>query len=157
MDRLKELRKEKGYSQAQLAQFLHIGESVVARWELGHTTPTPAQLVKLCAVLGCKPRQLFGCCDSASIPVFDGEYIKLTDTAFDCSEKCGDFGIVLGSSLSPRFCKGDICYFTIGISADKDDVVFAMDKDCNGTVTMQKDVFDDGKIVAVCTALHQKL
>ena len=159
MDNLKNLRKEKGYSQAQLAQFLHIGESVVTRWELGQTTPTPAQLIKLCMLLGCKPRSLFSLedCTENSVPVFEGDYIKLSHIPFDCSEKNADFGIVLSKDLSARFCIGDVCFFTISNHCKADDIVFAIDSECNGTVTPQKYIPADMKTIAVCTALHQKL
>ena len=159
MDNLKKLRKEKGYTQEQLAQFVHTGTSVVARWELGQTSPTPAQLLKLCSLLGCKPRQLF-CCENYSensVPVFEGDYIKLHHIPFDCSEKGADFGIVLNRDLSARFCDGDVCFFTISDCHRQEDIVFALDKDCNGTVLRCCDLAEDMKIVAVCTALHQKL
>ena len=68
-----------------------------------------------------------------------------------------DFGIVLNRDLSARFCDGDVCFFTISGCHRPEDIVFALDKDCNGTVLRCCDLAEDMKIVAVCTALHQKL
>lgn len=45
--RLKELRKEKGYTQEQMANILEIGQSAYAKWENGKTEPSFESLVKL--------------------------------------------------------------------------------------------------------------
>ncbi len=44
-ERLKELRTEKGLSQMQLANELHISQSAIAKWELGKTEPTATAII----------------------------------------------------------------------------------------------------------------
>lgn len=44
-DRLKELRKERGISQMQLAKELKLSQSAVAKWELGKTEPTASAII----------------------------------------------------------------------------------------------------------------
>ena len=46
-DKLKQLRKEKGFSQAQLAELLFVSRSTVAKWENGLGLPGPESMVKL--------------------------------------------------------------------------------------------------------------
>ena len=46
-ERLLELRKEKGISQAKLAQELQVSYSVVCYWETDRSEPTAPNLVKI--------------------------------------------------------------------------------------------------------------
>lgn len=46
-DRLSELRKEKGVSQAELARKLQVSYSVVCYWESNRSEPTAPNLVKI--------------------------------------------------------------------------------------------------------------
>ena len=46
-DRLLELRKEKGISQAKLAQQLEVSYGVVCYWETDRSEPTAPNLVKI--------------------------------------------------------------------------------------------------------------
>lgn len=45
--RIKELRISKGLSQMQLANFLNISQSAIAKWELGKTEPTASAIIAL--------------------------------------------------------------------------------------------------------------
>ena len=54
------LRESKGLSQRKLAEDIGVSPGEVARWELGATTPTTADLVALADVLGCSMDALFG-------------------------------------------------------------------------------------------------
>jgi len=47
---LKIVRKEKGFSQLQLAEFLHISPSIVAQWELGEKEASAGQVIFLCRI-----------------------------------------------------------------------------------------------------------
>ncbi|MBE7090377.1 MAG: helix-turn-helix transcriptional regulator [Clostridiales bacterium] len=46
-DRLKELRIEKGISQADLGKLVDISKMAVSHWESGHSEPSIAQLISL--------------------------------------------------------------------------------------------------------------
>lgn len=58
--RLKELRKEKGYTQEQMANILEIGQSAYAKWENGKTEPSFESLVKLVDLFEVSLDWLFG-------------------------------------------------------------------------------------------------
>lgn len=49
-DKIKDLRKEKGYSQEQLAQELYVSRAAVAKWEAGNGIPDIENLKKLSSV-----------------------------------------------------------------------------------------------------------
>jgi len=51
--RLKECRDIRGVSQKALAQTIGVNETTIIRWEKGQTSPTVAQVAKLCSALGC--------------------------------------------------------------------------------------------------------
>ena len=53
-----ELRKRIGYSQAQLADVLHVSQSAVSQWELGITIPKTRRAVQLAEILGCSVGEL---------------------------------------------------------------------------------------------------
>lgn len=53
MDRLKELRLERGLSQQQLAKQIETTQSNIGRWENGINEPTSSQLIKLANYFGC--------------------------------------------------------------------------------------------------------
>lgn len=47
MNRFKELRKEKGLTQFELAQQLNIDQTTISKWELNKALPDTAMLIKL--------------------------------------------------------------------------------------------------------------
>ena len=49
--RLKELRKKQGLSQASLAQQLGMTQQAVGKWERGTATPDPQTIAKLAEIL----------------------------------------------------------------------------------------------------------
>ena len=59
-ERLKELRKEKGYTQEQMANILEIGQSAYAKWENDRTEPSFENLIKLADLLEVSFDWLFG-------------------------------------------------------------------------------------------------
>lgn len=62
-ERLKELRKEKGLSQMELAKLTGLSQSSIGRWELGRTEPTASDLIKLEDFFGESVEYLLGLTD----------------------------------------------------------------------------------------------
>ena len=62
-ERLKELRKEKGLSQMELAKLTGLSQSSIGRWELGRTEPTASDLIKLEDFFGASVEYLLGLTD----------------------------------------------------------------------------------------------
>ena len=55
---LRELRKQRGWTQAELAEALGVTDLTVRRWELGQTTPSVYHVKKLCDLFGKSPQEL---------------------------------------------------------------------------------------------------
>ena len=62
-ERLKELRKERGLSQMDLALATRISQSAIAEWELGKTEPTASALIILSEFFGESTDILLGLTD----------------------------------------------------------------------------------------------
>lgn len=58
--RIAALRKEKGYTQKQLAELLHVTDKAVSKWERGDSYPETGMLVPLAAALGVSVDTLLG-------------------------------------------------------------------------------------------------
>ncbi|MBT9776081.1 helix-turn-helix domain-containing protein [Clostridium sp. MCC353] len=58
--RLKELRKESGLTQNQLAQFLETDQSMITKLENGTRNLTVSLIDKICSLFGCTDRYLMG-------------------------------------------------------------------------------------------------
>ena len=57
---LKQLRKEQGLTQAQLANVLQVHQTAVSQWECGRTYPDRATIVKLAAFYSVSADVLLG-------------------------------------------------------------------------------------------------
>ena len=158
---LRDLRIKAGYSQAQIADFLQIGNSTAFRMEKGMCHPTLAQIITLCKVLDCTPAQLYGLqcdADDCRIPVFD-LIDKTVDSAV--SYRRGDisdchFGIVLDRNISDRFSAGDICFFVLDAAPHPNDLVIYID----GNLQHQIRLYDGTNardVAAVCKNMRRKM
>ena len=58
--RLKELRKEQGLTQKQLAKMLNKSETGLASWEQGLSEPSISDIRKLCKIFGVSADYLLG-------------------------------------------------------------------------------------------------
>lgn len=59
-ERIKSFRREKGYSQEQVARKLHITQGAVSQWEKGITTPSAQQIALLADLLDTTADDLLG-------------------------------------------------------------------------------------------------
>ena len=58
MNNLKLLRKNKNFSQIQLASELGVSQQAVAKWEPGKSTPRTEKLIQLAKILNCTVDEL---------------------------------------------------------------------------------------------------
>lgn len=63
MHRFREIRKELGLSQQELANQLGVNQTAISQWERGATTPTSALLLKFARIANCNPEYLLGSTD----------------------------------------------------------------------------------------------
>ena len=157
MKNLKLLRHSKGYTQAQLAQFLQVGNSTVFRWEAGLSTPTLYQFLKICNILNCTPAQL---CDNISencIPIFNlkDKSIVFAPLNRELTDNNCCFGIVICEELSARISCGDICYFSTNTDNNNSILVFASDDNYSGNLYLAENAPDNAEIIAVCKLMHR--
>lgn len=57
-NKLKEIRKQKGLKQKEIAKMLNVVESCYANWEQGRTEPNIETIKKLCYILNTTPNEL---------------------------------------------------------------------------------------------------
>lgn len=57
--RIKECRKARGLTQAELAEQMGVGRTTITMWEISEHLPSAAQLPRLARVLGCTIDELF--------------------------------------------------------------------------------------------------
>ncbi|MGN0817452.1 MAG: helix-turn-helix domain-containing protein [Candidatus Coproplasma sp.] len=62
-DRLKELRKARGYSQKELAEKLNVTNSSVCDWERQRSEPSLATVIKIARLFDCSCDYLLGLTD----------------------------------------------------------------------------------------------
>ena len=75
-EKLKLLRKEKGISQAALAERIYVSRSAVAKWENGHGLPSEESLNMLAAFFGVAAEELLS--DPVNETVIVAKNKKLT-------------------------------------------------------------------------------
>ena len=81
-DRLKALRKEKGYKQVTLAHDLHVSRSTLAMWEIGQSEPTTEMCSRIAELLDCSVGSLIGTEEEVNaIKAFDALRAKFLATA----------------------------------------------------------------------------
>ena len=59
-ERLKQARKSKKFSQAELSRLLGVTQQAVGKWETGRSTPDPGTVARLAAILGTTADALLG-------------------------------------------------------------------------------------------------
>lgn len=78
-DKLKEYRKQKGYSQTQLGDRIGVTRQAISRWESGADTPSLERIAALARVLGVSIDALAG----VQVPSSDGVRIDHTEQMID--------------------------------------------------------------------------
>ena len=60
MNRIQEYRKQKKWTQEELARRLGVERSAVAKWESGKSQPQAARLIALAEIFGCTVDEILG-------------------------------------------------------------------------------------------------
>lgn len=66
-ERIRILRKKRGFTQEKMAQLLNMGQSSYAKWENGRTEPTLKSIIELSKILDISTDYLLGVRDSREI------------------------------------------------------------------------------------------
>ena len=84
-EKLQKLRKEKKYSQEELADMLDVTRQSVSKWESGQTYPEMDKLLAICKIFGCTLEELTN--DTIKLNEFAGEKkSKVSDIASSVEE-----------------------------------------------------------------------
>ena len=126
-ERLKEARKAKRYSQAEVSRMLGVTQQAVGKWETGRSTPDPQTVARLAEILGLRKesgaasavgRNAFSRYTESQIPVvgtvragygalaFEEDYGKEYACVKDPENYF--FLVVKGDSMEPRISDGDL-------------------------------------------------
>ena len=148
MSIIRDLRKEKGISQQELAKLCGVHQTAVSQWEKGRTTPDRNSLQLLSKVFGVSLGTLLGeknSDDENKIPVF-----SLITAAALCS-KLGSTEYyalsVTDSSMSPMVLEGDTVVISRSLQVENGETgVFSIG---NGNAFIRKIIKKDTSIMLV--------
>ena len=73
MNRIKDLRMQKGWRQKDIAQQLNTTQQTIARYENGSNEPDVATICRLCEIFGCSADYLLGRSELPSAGLSDEE------------------------------------------------------------------------------------
>lgn len=131
MNLIKELRKQKGMSQRELAEACCVHQTAVSQWEKGRTTPDISSLKMLSSVLGVSVEELIG----AEKPQNEN--------------KIQGFGRIDAESASQRLGKSE--FFALTVS---DDSMSPVMLEGDTVIISRNKPYDNGDIVAVAVGTN---
>lgn len=149
-DRIKELRKAKGYTQEELANILGLKDSAIAKYENGRVENIKRSIIaKMADVLECSPTYLMGFDNdstsavqinvlgrvAAGIPINAVEEIIDTEEITEDMAKTGEFfGLrISGHSMEPRICDGDVVIVRQQSDVEDGDIAIVLVNGSDGT------------------------
>ena len=95
-DVIVKLRKEKGMTQQELADKLHITDKAVSKWERNLSYPDITSISKLADILGVESSYLIGICKKEDS---DNPYIKKNDIKQIINLVCKAVGVAMGIAV----------------------------------------------------------
>lgn len=140
--RLKQLRKERGLTQAELGKVVHKGDSTVRMWELRNSEPDYETVLLLAEYFGVSVDYLLGKDKSPSSSKPKGKWINVygriaagipieaIEDIIDQEEISADMAAhgeyialkVKGSSMEPRIMDGDVVIIRLQESVDNNEI-----------------------------------
>ena len=125
-ERLKEARKAKRYSQAEVSRMLGVTQQAVGKWETGRSTPDPQTVARLAEILD-TVRAGYGAL------AFEEDYGKEYACVKDPENYF--FLVVKGDSMEPRISDGDLALVHRQNTLDNGDLgVLVYGSDGEGTL-----------------------
>lgn len=163
MNRIKELRQEKGLSQQDLAKLLYVNQTAVSQWERNRTNPSTDTAIALANIFDVSVDYLLGCenvepsvpaASSVKIPVLGevqaGLPVEAIENILDYEEidsvqaSTGEyFGLqIRGRSMEPRMVEGDVVIIRQQEDAESGDTVVVLVNGDDATVKKLKKMPD---------------
>lgn len=146
MNRVKELRKDNGFSQMKLAKALNVHQTAISQWETGRTSPDIEVAKEMAKLFNVSLEYLLGISDAETIPEQDPTWINVLgrvaagipiDAVQDIIDReqisedmarSGEYiGLKIhGSSMEPRMTEGDVVIVRLQDDCDSGDTVVAL-------------------------------
>ena len=143
--KIKELRKEKGLSQKDLADLIPVNQTAVSQWERGITYPSSNAIKRLCQIFE-KPSDIFLEIETPAtpkekgikIPVFGDvaagipisaieDIVDFEEISDELASKGEYFGLVIkGDSMEPRMTTGDVVIVQSQQTAETGDIAIVL-------------------------------
>lgn len=162
--RLRELRKRDGVSQAAVAQMLGISQQAVGKWEKGRATPEPQALARIAQFFSVSADYLIGCSDGTmGYSGAQGHHIPIIGTvragygalAFEddygeeyaCVKDPANYFYLLvrGDSMEPRIRDGDLALVHRQSALESGDLGVVVFGDGEGT--LKKFIVRDNTVI----------
>ena len=143
--KIKELRKEKGLSQKELADLIPVNQTAVSQWDRGITYPSSNAIKRLCQIFE-KPSDIFLEIETKAtpkekgfkIPVFGNvaagipisaieDIVDFEEISEELASKGEYFGLVIkGDSMEPRMTTGDVVIVRSQQTAETGDIAIVL-------------------------------
>ena len=120
-ERLREARKAKHYSQAEVSRLLGVTQQAVGKWETGRSTPDPQTVARLAEILDTTADMLLGLQSNA-------------DAHGAVGQRAFSQYVVKGDSMEPRISDGDLALIHRQNTLDNGDLGVMVYGDGNGTL-----------------------
>lgn len=144
MQKLQELRKEKGWTQEKFAKKLSVSRSTVAMWESGKSSPDNSAILQIARIFNVSIDSLLGNCPTGEtatgvkIPVYGkvaaGIPINAIEDIIDYEEISADMANrgeyialqIKGDSMEPKISNGDVVIVRLQQEASNGDIVIVL-------------------------------
>jgi len=163
-EKIKDLRKDRKWSQKELAIKFGSPQSTISAWETNRNGPNPKQRQKLCELFGISLDELYGIPSKKEplliqkVPVISWVHANkfedippiIPSNEFIYSDIKGDKVFALriqNDCMAPRFEEGDIIIINPGLSVDHDDFVVVADHESNTATFKQYKQFGNKKVL----------
>lgn len=175
MNRISEVRKQHGYSQAALGRAINRAQNTICNWENGNREPDNESLLRLSSLFGVSVDYLLGKSDTPAasqqkgvkIPVLGrvvaGIPIEAVEEILDYEEISADMAAhgeyfalqVFVQSMEPKFSEGDVVIVKRQPDVDSGDIAIVMINGDEATIKKVKKLPDGIMLIASNTTVYE--
>lgn len=175
MNRISEVRKQNGYSQAALGRAINRAQNTICNWENGNREPDNESLLRLSSLFGVSVDYLLGKSDTPALPqrkgvkipvlgrVVAGIPIEAIEDVLDYEEISEDMAAhgeyfalqVVGQSMEPKFSEGDVVIVKRQPDVESGDIAIVLINGDEATIKKVKKLPDGIMLIASNTAVYE--
>ena len=174
MNRISEVRKQHGYSQAALGRAINRAQNTICNWENGNREPDNESLLRLASLFGVSVDYLLGKSDIPTAPkkgvkipvlgrVVAGIPIEAIEDVLDYEEISEDMAAhgeyfalqVFGQSMEPKFSEGDVVIVKRQSDVESGDIAIVLINGDEATIKKVKKLPDGIMLIASNTVVYE--